>query len=574
MWCQSAASMPPPSSMRSGSLREHWPACVLLTLVCLAVYLPGLTTIPPVDRDEPRFAQATKQMLETGDFIRPHLQTENRFNKPIGIYWLQAAAVSITGQQRGSAIWAYRLPSVFGAYAAVLLTYWIGCRLFNRSVALLGAALLASSALLIVEAHLATTDATLLACVVAAQGCVASLYGAAQRGDSGRARHAAGFWLAQGFGILIKGPVVPLVSGLTLGALVLVDRRATTRMLAGLRAVWGVPLVLLPVLPWMIAVGYATDWVFYRDWVGDVLPKITGGQELHGAPPGTYLLLLAATFWPASFAVGLGIAHGVGHRQRAAERFCLAWLIPTWIFFELMPTKLPHYVLPTYPALALLVACAVVEPPASLSTGVRANLVRSGFVLWGVLTLTAGVAVVAGAISLGRGVDVPVASAGLAAALIAIVCVQLCWTGQLVRAAWVAVAGSVALFVPVLQWVLPDLQAVWLSPAAAAAIAQQTSRVDGTRPVVAVGYCEPSLIFLAGGNMALVEPTRAVTFLMERRDGLALVSDDQQAAFTRVASEMGVGVRDVWSVDGVNYSKGQRTQLHLFEQLQPADSLR
>ena len=560
--------------MHPGFFRRDWPACVLLTLLCLAVYLPGLTTIPPVDRDEPRFAQATKQMLATGDFIRPHLQTENRFNKPIGIYWLQAAAVSVTGQQRGSAIWAYRQPSVLGAYAAVLLTYWIGCRLFNRSVALLGAALLASSALLVVEAHLATTDAALLACVVAAQGCLASLYVAAQRGNLGLARHAAGFWLAQGLGILIKGPVVPLVSGLTMGALVLVDRRATTQMLAGLRVVWGVPLMLVPVLPWMVAVGFATNWTFYRDWLGDILPKITSGHELHGAPPGTYLLLLAATFWPASFAVGLGIAHAVGRRQRAAERFCLAWLIPTWLFFELMPTKLPHYVLPTYPALALLAACAVVEPPASLSTTLRANLVRGGFVLWGVLTLTAGVAVVAAAIFLGSGVDLRVASAGLAAVLVAIVCVQLGWTGQLVRASWVAVAGSVALFVPVLQWVLPDLQALWLSPAAAAAIAQQASRADGTRPVVAVCYYEPSLIFLAGGNLALVEPTRAVTFLKERRDGLALVSDDQQPAFTRAANEMGVRVRDVWSVDGVNYSKGERTQLHLFEQLQPADSLR
>ena len=559
--------------MRSGFFGRDWPACVLLTLVCLALYLPGLSTIPPVDRDEPRFAQATKQMLETHDFIRPRFQTENRFKKPIGIYWLQAAAVLATRQQGRRAIWPYRLPSVLGALAAVLLTYWIGCQLFNRPVALLGAALLASSALLVVEAHVATTDATLLACMIAAQGCLASLYSAAHRGSPSLTLHAAGFWLAQGLGILVKGPIVPLVSGLTVGTLLVVDRRAVMRMLAGLRAAWGVPLMLLLILPWAVAVGLATDGVFYRDWFGgDVLPKILSGQESHGAPPGFYVVLLAVTFWPGSFAMGLGIAHGFRHRQSYAERFCLAWLIPTWLFFELMPTKLPHYLLPTYPALALLAACAVFAPRASHSLAWATGVVRTGFVLWGALTLALSAVIVAASVLIGGGLDVFAAGAALAAAAIAIVCVRLAWTGQLVRASWAAVVGSVALYAPLLQRVIPELHPLWLSPAASAAIAQRTPRASDARPVVAVGYEEPSLIFLTGADIALVEPTRAVTFLSEHSDGLALVSDDRQAAFMQAASEMGVRVRELWSVDGINYSKGHRTQLHLFEPLRSADA--
>ena len=564
--------MSPPSFTHS-RLRYHASTCGLLTLLCLALYLPGLTTIPPVDRDEPRFAQATKQMVETGDFVRPRFQADDRFNKPIGIYWLQAAAVYATRQADGRAIWVYRLPSVLGAYAAVLLTYWIGCALFDRSRAFLAAAFLASSALLVVEAHFATTDAVLLACVIAAQGCLASLYVAAQRGEPGHARHAAGFWLAQGLGILIKGPIVPLVSSLTVGALLLVDRPIATRMLAGLRAAWGVALMLAPVLPWAVAVGLATDGAFYHGWFGgDVLPKITGGHELHGAPPGTYLLLLPATFWPASFAVGLGIVRGLRGGDGSAERFCLAWVMPTWLFFEMMPTKLPNYVLPTFPALALLVAAAVSDLAVSGSCSSR-RIVRIGFALWGALTLAAGVAIIAAARLLGAGVDFSVAGCALAAAVTSFVCVQQCWTGNLVRASWIAVTGSVALFAPVLQWVLPDLHALWLSPAAVAAIAQ-TSGGAGTRPVVAVGYYEPSLIFLAGTNIALAEPTRAVNFLDERSNGLVLVSDDQQAEFMRAASDMRVQVREVWGGSGVNYSKGERTRLHLFEHSPPPPAAR
>jgi len=557
--------MRPLSFVRSARRRQNALAYVLLTLLCLAVYLPGLTTIPPVDRDEPRFAQATKQMVDSGDFVRPHFQTDDRFNKPIGIYWLQAAAVSVTQQQGRPAIWAYRLPSLLGAYVAVLLTYGIGAQLFDRRAALLGAAFLASSALLVVEAHLATTDAVLLACVVAAQGCLALLYLAAHGTGLSRRRYAVGFWLAQAVGILVKGPIVPLVSSLTVGALVLFDRRGMTQTLAGLYARWGFPLMMILLSPWMIAAGVSTDWRFYREWIGgDLLPKILGGQETHGAPPGLYLLLLTATFWPGSFAAGLGIVRGVARREQCAERFCLAWLVPTWLFFEVMPTKLPHYVLPAYPALALLVAAAVFDPPANLWRRSH-RLLLGGCVLWSLVTCAAGVVIITGARRFGDGVDVAVLCAAWAACLICIVCVRLCRRAQLIGASWVAVIGSVLLFAPVLHWVLPELRALWLSNRAAVAIAHRPRRGNGSRPLAAVGYHEPSLIFLAGMNTALIEPRPAVALLRQRSAGLVLVSEDQLAAFERAAGELGVGIHEVWSANGFNYSMGQWTRLRLFE---------
>ncbi len=560
--------------MPFGASRSDWPAHALLTLLCLALYLPGLTTIPPVDRDEARFAQATKQMLESGDFIRPHFLTENRFKKPIGIYWLQSASVLLTGQRGRPAIWAYRLPSLVGALAAVLLTYRLGRRLFHPQAALLGAALLAASVLLVVEAHLATTDAVQLACVVAAQGCLGALYAAARRGARGPARYAAGFWMAQGAGILVKGPIVPLVSGLTLATLVACDGWSSARAsemrrlwLSGLRSAWGVPLMLVIVLPWAVAVGWATDWTFYRDWIGgDLVPKIVGGHESHGAPPGFYLLLLAVTFWPGSLAVGLGAVRAVRRRARCGERFCLAWLIPTWMFFEVMPTKLPHYVLPVYPALGLLVARAALAVQARHVSALHSRVMRSGLVLWGVLTLAMGILPVAGAAIVGSGADRASGLVVAVAAGIAVIGVCLCWSGQPLRASWVAVGGSIALFAPTLQWVIPELHALWLSPAASAAVAQQGAGGDGPRPLAAVGYQEPSLAFLVGTDVTFVDATGAATFLKERRDALVLVSDDQRAAFTEAAHGRGLRPREVWSMDGVNYSKGRRVRLRLFDE--------
>ncbi|HEX3952380.1 MAG TPA: glycosyl transferase, partial [Stellaceae bacterium] len=76
--------------------------------------MPGISTIPPLDRDEARFTQATRQMLETGDFLRIRFQDEARNKKPAGIYWLQAAAVSAFSSAESTAIWPYRLPSLLG----------------------------------------------------------------------------------------------------------------------------------------------------------------------------------------------------------------------------------------------------------------------------------------------------------------------------------------------------------------------------------------------------------------------------------------------------------------------------
>src|SRR5712692_7836716 len=143
----------------------------LLVGLCLFLYLPGIAAIPPLDRDEARFAQATRQMLETGDFLRIRFQDEARNKKPAGIYWLQAASVSAFSTPEATAIWPYRLPSLLGGIAAVLLTFAAGAALFtgapgSRRIAAIAAVLLASALGMVAEVHIAKTDAALLAAVM------------------------------------------------------------------------------------------------------------------------------------------------------------------------------------------------------------------------------------------------------------------------------------------------------------------------------------------------------------------------------------------------------------------------
>src|SRR5258708_21308186 len=132
---------------------SHARALAVLLAVALLGFLPGFSSIPPIDRDEARFAQATKQMVESGDYVDIRFQDEVRYKKPVGIYWLQAAVVKTAAglgvPEARTTIWLYRMPSLLGATGAVLLTYWAALAFVTRRPALIPALMMADSGLLV-----------------------------------------------------------------------------------------------------------------------------------------------------------------------------------------------------------------------------------------------------------------------------------------------------------------------------------------------------------------------------------------------------------------------------------------
>src|SRR5262249_15503571 len=149
----------------SGNLR----ALAALIALCFLAWLPGFFTLPPLDRDESRFAQATKQMLDTGDYVDIRFGTEARYEKPVGIYWLQAASTAAFGGGARYRIWTYRVPSFLGGLAAVIATFLIARLFANLETAFVAGALLALSVLMMSEAKIAKTDAMLAGTVALAQ---------------------------------------------------------------------------------------------------------------------------------------------------------------------------------------------------------------------------------------------------------------------------------------------------------------------------------------------------------------------------------------------------------------------
>jgi 4-amino-4-deoxy-L-arabinose transferase-like glycosyltransferase len=509
------------------------------------LWLPGFFTLPPGDRDESRFAQASKQMNESGDYVRIMNGRVPRNRKPIGIYWLQAPVAAVAGPGLANPIWPYRVPSLLGGMAAVLATYAAGRRLVGRwEGALLAGGMLAACVILATETHIAKTDAALLGATTVAMAVLSRAW----QGARVARWQAALFWLAMGAGVLLKGPITPMVAGLAVAMLCVWERRG--RWLLALRPGWGAPLMLAVVLPWFVAIGLATHGAFFADAVGgDLGAKLSGGSEAHGAPPGVHLLLLPLLAFPGTAAVLAGLVWAWRERREAAVRFLVAWAGPSWLVFEAVPTKLPHYTLPLYPALFLLAARGVGRPAAAW---VR---IGGGVLLWTAAGVIGGAAVALpvfldGAWWLG----LPALGCAGAVALLA-------WRGRLL---W-AVALCMPLYASILQFELPALGSLWIAPRVEAALRRDWPGWNAMGDGLALaGYAEPSLVFLTGTHTQLLPNGRsAADALVHRRAEMAVVTSDDLAACEAALRAAGYAPRVLDEVSGFNYSRGRWMRLEL-----------
>ncbi len=535
---------------------------VAFLLICAALfYLPGFFTIPPIDRDEARFAQATKQMVESGDFVDIRFQDDVRYKKPVGIYWMQAAVVEAAtklGLPRPQArIWLYRIPSLIGATGAVLLTYWAALAFVTRRGAVLAALIMCSSVLLSAEARLAKTDAMLLLTVVAAMGAMARVYLSWQRGDD--VSHPpwswpAIFWTALAGGILLKGPLILMFVGLTMVALAILDRNAS--WLWRLRPVWGLMWTLVLVLPWFVAIFWRAGETFFTDSVGgDMLAKFVG-QESHGAPPGLYLLLFWVTFWPGAPLAGLAAPAVWRARREPGAQYLLAWLIPSWIVFELILTKLPHYVLPLYPAIAILSVGALERRVLS-----RSPWITRGAAWWFVVPAGASVLAIVGAITLTRQ-PVFFAWPFVAGALIfGLFAWWLYDDSHAERSLLNGMVAAVFLVFAIYGAVAPALTRLFPSPEVARAL--RNVKCVGPK-IASAGFHEPSLVFMTDTSTLLADGSGAADFLGQGTCRFALVESRSERNFVARAEAIGLRYNALTRIEGYNFSQGKAISIAIF----------
>ncbi len=522
---------------------------LLVGLVSVAMSLPGLMSIPPIDRDEARFAQATKQMMETGNYIDIRLQDEARHKKPVGIYWLQAAAAKVSGRGAEAPIWVYRIPSVIGIAISAMLSTVVAAVFLGRSRALLVGLLVAAAILPNVEARLAKTDAVLLATIVAFHVLIACAWVGRRTSSTPPRGLWIASWLALGLGVLVKGPIAPMVAGLATVSLCTVSR--DWRWPRHMRPLPGLALVLLVCLPWYLAIGIQTDWAFYSASAGDdLLGKAASGQESHGAPPGVHLLASLGTFWPLSAFAVLAFAKVRSQLSHPAVLFSLCWALPTWIVFELVPTKLPHYILPILPAIALLTM--------TLLQGTDRDRPRwLGRLAEGLFVL---VPVVLAAALLGAGfylASLRVLTGALVLTFAAFLAIRLRPVPQQ-TSVLASCAVAFLVYLGTFPLGMAGLKPLWISSALANAV---ESVAPCERPTVLLaGFREPSAVFLLGTGTQLMRGAEAAVAFRDAACAVVIVERRQSDAFRDVL-HMAYPIR---RVEGINLNGGDELAFDIY----------
>ena len=538
---------------------------LVAALLALFVGLPCAMIVPPLDRDEARFVQASSQMMESHDYVRMYVQDIPRYKKPPGIHWLQVAAVKLTSSVGARSILAYRWPSLLGAALAAFACAWGASGAFGTRIGTKAGLIFAVTFMLSTEAFIAKTDGVLCGLLTLAMAALSRIYLRTRdldKGDPapGLARDSWIFWLAVAFAILVKGPVALLVVVAPILCLWGWDRNL--KWLRRLNIAWGLILILAICGPWAVAITITTDGAFWTGAIGhDLATKLNGGSEGHAGFPGTHTLLLAVTMFPACGLLGGAIQTAVQRRAEPAIRFAVAWFLPAFLFFELMPTKLPHYPLPTFAALAWLCAVSLDVP---LKTWAKVVNIVVGLVGGVVLTVGAwyGYKIYGGAGTL----MLLVAVASSAIALMIFAAWLLLRNQQRTALGFILASGIIA-HLSVIS-LAASLKPVWVSREMEAAL--QASRLDprlgiAPGPVAVLGYAETSFVFEMGTKTQLLndDAKGAVAALQDGRP--LFVESRFEPQFQAEARTEGAAPHVVSRIKGYNYSNGRNVVLTLYD---------
>jgi 4-amino-4-deoxy-L-arabinose transferase-like glycosyltransferase len=349
----------------------------LLFLIFGVAFFQFLGTIPLIDPDEGRYAEIPREMLERGDFLTPFLNYVKYFEKPPLHYWLNALSFSLFGENE----FAARFPGALMGLLTVLLTYHIGRKLFGRREGLLAALILGTSTGFLVQARINITDMTLTFCMAA---CLGTFILAARAEERHKGLYYHLLYLFAALAVLAKGLIGIVLPGAIIFCFLLITGR--WRLLKEMRLGTGIPLFLLVSAPWFILVSLRNPefarFFFIHEHFERFLTKVHGRYQ----PFWFFIPVLAGTMLPWSFFIPAAMKGVWQERQSSAgeSRLYLAvWAVVIFLFFSKSSSKLVPYILPVFPALALLMGSVY----AGFAETIAKPLKIQGYAVAGLLTI-------------------------------------------------------------------------------------------------------------------------------------------------------------------------------------------
>ncbi|MEN8151959.1 MAG: glycosyltransferase family 39 protein, partial [Planctomycetota bacterium] len=353
-------------------------ATALLLVVLAGCFLIGLGDPGLWPKDEARYAQAAREMRDSGDWLVPTLGGETRLNKPPLFYWVGAVSQAVFGETE----FAVRLPAALAGIASALLAYFLGRRLFGLRAGIVAALVYATSIMPAGMGRLGHPDSLLSLFVC---GAIVLLFLAWREGFRRRSLVLAA-WALMGLGFLVKGP-----HGVVLPLLVIVVFLAVHRewrAIGRLEWAYGPPLALLPVFAWAAVVVDRVGILQILDWWRESVGRFAGSTSFHGEPLWYFLPVVLGGLFPWVLRLP-EVARWLWHRPDPSPAKTLLWVWPVvvFVFFSLSPNKAAGYVLPAFLPLAVAAGAAL--------SGPRRRLALAATIGLAAVTMVVGLAVVA-----------------------------------------------------------------------------------------------------------------------------------------------------------------------------------
>lgn len=546
---------------------KHLHIKILLCFLVFICFFLSLNTIPPLDRDESRYIQATVQMLESKDFVNIKFLDAPRLKKPPGIYWLQALSATITKNilyLDQAPLWSYRLPSAIAASISILLTFLLGKILFGRTQGIIAALLLVSSPLVFIEAHIAKTDSVLLACILFITYVLSKVIFEKKYEISHSKYLIFLAWITMGFAFLIKGPLVIMFILFTVIFFRIFSKQ---NFIKDLQITIGLMLFIMVALPWFIIINVGDNSSVFLDSVKkDMFLKLISAQESHGAPPGTYLLSSIVSAWPIFLFIIPTSIWAYKKRKEKAVIFLLCSILPAWIVFELVPTKLMHYILPLLPSLAILSAAMIV----SLNKMNTLNILNKFFIrIISLLPSLGGIIISSAiwvlAIKFGKGITLSVFLVIFIYFISSIICAYFLFKRNYLTS-FITIVFSNLLALNILFIFLPkQLDKIWVTEK----VYEYIKKENIQHSVGMLGYSEPSLVFrLGSSSKILTSSDDAIDKIIKNKIKYIIIEDKYTEEFIIKADEnqLSINVLNI-KVSGFNYSKGEYVIINIINVL-------
>jgi 4-amino-4-deoxy-L-arabinose transferase-like glycosyltransferase len=487
---------------------SFWKILSAILLGATVVFLLGARRVPLWDRDEPRYAQCTREMLQTGDWVVPRFLGAWRLEKPPFIHWCQLLAMEVEGDTPEAA----RFPSTVAVVFTALLMGVLVRRYTGARRALWTVFIFCTCGLAIASAKFCITDGMLLLFVAIGQACLALMYASEHGGKPAPFWAAPVFWISLGLAGLTKGPQplgMHLVTLLTLLLLDVADgRRTSGRMSWRKNTLWwrqlkpllGVPILVIVVAPWLVLIHRRAPGFILALFIKARM-HLASSMEGHGKPPGYHAMLIFGTFYPWSVLLPTVIVLAWKNRRLPVTRFAIAATVGPWLMMEIVFTKLPFYVLPAFPGLSFLTADALVRSVRGQSRDLKRPIFMVAVAVWAIATLGLAAAPwLCLRISEADQLPIPGFIAfTIAGTIYAGLGFWRFYQRRIARAAIILGVGMAVMMAILYVAILPGLRFLHLSERLAGDLAQMGA-YGADVPVAMIGYDEPSLAFYQGGG--------------------------------------------------------------------------